>query len=116
MPAPQGPAERKAMQVMHDVYFYLTDRSPAARDTLVQECLKWLPGHDGILRFNVGTRVEEHTRDVNVLDYDVAITVLFESKAAHDAYQHTSERHKKFVERNKPSWAKVRVFDSYLKG
>jgi hypothetical protein len=104
------------MQVIHDVYFALKDRSAAARDTLVQECLKWLPGHDGITRFNVGTRIEEHTRDVNVLDFDVSINVLFATKEAHDAYQNTSERHKKFVERNKDGWAKVRVFDSYLKG
>ena len=104
------------MQVIHEVYFTLADRSPAARDTLVQECLKWLPGHDGMIRFNAGTRIEEHTRDVNVLDWDVAINALFDTKAAHDAYQNTSERHKKFVERNKAGWAKVRVFDSYLKG
>jgi hypothetical protein len=37
--------------------------------------------------------------------------VVFENRAAHDAYQ-TAPRHLKFIEENKATWKKVRVFDS----
>jgi hypothetical protein len=37
--------------------------------------------------------------------------VVFESRAAHDAYQ-VAPRHVQFIEENKANWAKVRVFDA----
>ena len=52
-------------------------------------------------------------RDVNDRDFDVALHLVFKSKAAHDQYA-KAERHLKFIEENKATWKKVRVFDSYL--
>jgi hypothetical protein len=37
--------------------------------------------------------------------------VIFKDRASHDAYQ-TAPKHLQFIEENKPTWAKVRVFDS----
>ena len=44
---------------------------------------------------------------------DKLMRVVFDSKASHDAYQ-AAARHVEFVNRNKPTWAKVRVFDTYV--
>ena len=52
-------------------------------------------------------------REVNDLNFDVSLHLVFASKAAHDKYQ-DHPRHLKFVEENKENWEKVRVFDSYL--
>ena len=41
----------------------------------------------------------------------MALTIVFENKAAHDKYQ-DHKRHLEFIKENKDSWKKVRVFDS----
>ena len=97
----------------HDVYFTLKDNSTAAKATLVAACQKYLSGHPGTVWFSAGTRAEEFKREVNDLDFDVALCVVFKDKAAHDQYQ-KAPRHMKFIEESKPNWKKVRVFDSYV--
>jgi hypothetical protein len=49
-----------------------------------------------------------------VKDFDVALHVVFENKAAEARYL-ASERPKRFVDENRASFAGVRVFDSFLK-
>lgn len=93
----------------HAVYFSLKDRSPAAIKALVAACEKYLTGHPGTVSFSVGT-VAPYDRQVNDRDFDVALEIVFESHAAHDAYQ-TAERHAQFIAEQAPNWAKVRVFD-----
>jgi len=100
-------------QLAHAVYFKLKDPSPAARDALVAGCQKFLAGHEGTVYFAVGVLAEEMKRDVNVRDYDVALLLVFASKAAHDQYA-VHPRHMKFIEEFKSSWDNVRVFDAYL--
>ena len=43
----------------------------------------------------------------------VGLHMVFESKAAHDAYQ-DDPTHNQFIAENKPTWASVRVFDSWV--
>ena len=95
----------------HMVYFTLKDNSPAAVESLLGACRKYLTGHPGTTFFAVGTLVPDLTRPVNQTDFDVALQVVFESRAAHDAYQ-VAPRHVQFIEENKVNWAKVRVFDA----
>ena len=95
----------------HMVYFTLKDRSPAAVQKLVADCRKYLTDHPGTVFFAAGTLVPDLTRPVNQTDFDVALQIVFESRAAHDAYQ-AAPRHLQFIEENKPNWAKVRVFDA----
>ncbi len=102
---------RAADTLSHDVFFALKDNSEAARGKLVAACQKYLTGHEGTMSFSVGTRVVEHTRDVNDQDFDVALHILFKDKASHDKYQ-TAARHKQFITENSENWKKVRVFDS----
>jgi hypothetical protein len=97
--------------LVHSVYFTLRDDTPAARAKLVESCYRNLAPIEGIAFFAAGTRDEELTREVNDLEFDVALTVVFRDRAAHDRYQ-PDERHQRFIAENKDGWAKVRVFDS----
>ena len=51
-------------------------------------------------------------REMNDRDFDVALCVVFERKADHDAYQ-VADCHLEYIEANKDNWAQVRVFDFY---
>ena len=112
--APPAPtAAKPGPMVGHMVYFTLKDRTPANREKLAASCTKHLEDLDGVVFFAAGTLPADGFNDpkVNDRDWDVALQVVFASKAAHDAYQ-THEKHLKFVDENKAVWSKVRVFDS----
>jgi quinol monooxygenase YgiN len=94
----------------HSVYFLLTDRAPEAVAALVASCREHLTGHPGEVAFSVGT-LAAYDRHVNDRDWDVFLLIVFESQAAHDAYQ-TAPRHEQFIAANAATWAKVRVFDA----
>lgn len=99
------------MLLVHSVYFQLNDNSPEARKKLLDSCDKYLTGHPGTVFYAAGTLAEEYSRPVNDKAFDVTITVVFESRAAQDAYQ-VAPRHLEFIAENKPNWKVVRVFDS----
>jgi hypothetical protein len=94
----------------HAVYFSLNDRTPEAAARLVASCREHLTGHPGTVFFSAGT-VADYDRQVNDRDFDVALLIVFESRAAHDAYQ-VAERHRQFIAANATDWARVRVFDA----
>jgi len=100
-------------QLVHDVYFTLNDKSPAAKQALVDECYGKLANIDGVAFLAAGTRDAELQRDVNDRDYDVSLHVFFATRAAHDSYQ-DAPAHIAFIEANKDGWAGVRVFDSNI--
>ena len=104
-------AESQPM-LAHMVYFSLKDKSPQARQALIDSCKKYLADHGGVEYFSVGT-LSDLKRDVNDRDFDVALHLVFKDRAAHDRYQ-TAPKHEQFVAENKPTFAKVRVFDSDL--
>jgi hypothetical protein len=106
-------AEEKEKMLAHDVYFSLNDNSPQAKEKLVAACKRYLSDHPGTVWFAAGPLAEELKRDVNDRDFDVALHLVFKSKAAHDQYA-KAEKHLKFIEENKENWKKVRVFDSYV--
>jgi hypothetical protein len=95
----------------HMVYFTLKDKSPAAIENMVAACKKYLTGHPGTVFFAAGTLIPDLARPVNQLDFDVALQVVFDSRASHDAYQ-VNPRHVQFIEENKAGWERVRVFDA----
>ena len=100
-------------QIAHMVYFTLKDNSPAAKETLVDACKKYLTKHPGEVFFRAGPRATAFKRSVNDLDFDVALHIVFQNKAAHDQYE-DAPRHKQFIEENKSNRKKVRVFDSVV--
>jgi hypothetical protein len=97
----------------HNVYFSLKDASPAARERLVAACQKYLKGHPGEVFFAAGTLVDENKREVNDRNFEVALHIVFRTKADYDKYA-VAERQKAFIAENESNWAKVRVFDSYV--
>jgi quinol monooxygenase YgiN len=100
-------------KLAHIVYFTLKESTPENVEALIAACDKYLSGHPGTLYYSAGSLVPDLTREVNQRDWDVALHVVFESREAHDVYQ-TAPRHLQFIEENKATWAKVRVFDSYV--
>jgi hypothetical protein len=109
--SPSSAAAAPEPNVAHMVYFSLTDKSPAAKQKLVDACKKYLAKHPGTVYFSAGTLCEELNRPVNDRDFDVALHLVFKDKAAHDKYQ-DADLHTKFIEENKDNWKKVRVFDA----
>jgi len=105
--------EETPKMLSHDVYFTLKDDSPKAKEALVVGCKKYLSKHAGTVWFAAGAIVEEHDREVNDCDFDVALHIVFKDKASHDKYQ-KAKGHHKFIEEFKENWESVRVFDSWL--
>ena len=103
-------ATREPM-LAHMVYFTLKDSSPAAIQTMVEACHRYLKGHEGVVLFAAGTLTPDLARPVNVRDFHVALQVVFENRAAHDRYQ-THPRHQQFIAENRDGWAQVRVYDA----
>lgn len=100
-------------QLAHMVFFTLADDTPANREALVAACRQHLTGHEGTVYFSAGSLAEDLKREVNDLDFDVSLHLVFANREAHDTYQ-THPRHLKFIDQNKHLWSKVRVFDSYV--
>ncbi len=101
-------------KLAHAVFFTLKDSSDTAVETLVEECYTYLKDLPGVVYFSAGRLVPENKRDVNVTDFQAGLNVVFASKLFHDQYQ-VAERHNIFVDRNKANWAKIRVFDTYVR-
>lgn len=100
-------------QLSHAVFFKLKESTDANQKKLVEACHKYLDKHEGTVYFGVGVLAKDFKREVNDLDFDVSLIVVFRDKAAHDTYQ-THARHLKFIEECQSLWSGVRVFDSYL--
>jgi len=98
----------------HNVFFSLHDNGEKARQQLVAECHKYLAAAPGAVFYAAGT-LSSVDRPVSDRDYDVALHLVFQTRAAHDAYQ-TTPQHLEFITRNKANWRKVRVFDSDVSG
>jgi stress responsive alpha/beta barrel protein len=97
----------------HNVFFALHDHSPEARQRLLDACRQYLAPHPGIVSFACGSRAAELQREVNDLNFDVGLHIVFTDQAAHDSYQGTAAHHQ-FIAENKANWRKVRVFDSLV--
>jgi hypothetical protein len=100
-------------QLGHMVFFTLKDKSSDAKKKLVDACKKYLSKHPGTVYFSAGTLCEELKREVNDRDFDVALHLVFKTKADHDRYQ-DAPLHLQFIEENQANWTKVRVFDSLV--
>ena len=107
-------AEPTAKPLSHTVFFTLAEDSTEHREQLISACEKYLSGHEGTLYFSVGPIAEELQREVNDRDFDVALHLVFDSKAAQDRYPE-HPRHLEFIERHGDPWSTVRVFDSYVR-
>jgi hypothetical protein len=103
--------ENAEPQIAHMVFFTLKESSADNRAQLVAACDKYLADHPGVVYYSAGARADDLTRPVNDQTFDVALHVVFQTRADHDRYQ-TAEKHLQFIKENKDSWKEVRVFDS----
>jgi hypothetical protein len=100
-------------QLAHMVFFTLASDTPENQQKLIDGAEKHLSGHDGVVYFSVGALAKDLKREVNDREFQVALHLVFENKAAYEKYA-PHPRHNKFIEENKALWSKVRVFDSYV--
>ena len=97
----------------HMVYFTLNEGTPENIQVLIRSCYRHLQSIPGITFFGAGPLVEDLTRPVNDRQFHVGLQVVFASRADHDVYQQHPQ-HLAFIAENKPTWAQVRVFDSWV--
>ena len=95
----------------HSVFFTLKDPTESNIQKLVDDCYRYLSSADGLISLHAGARIADLDRPVNDAEFHVALIVVLESREAHDVYQEMAD-HITFIERNKDSWAGVRVFDA----
>jgi hypothetical protein len=101
------------MPLSHCVFFKLRDSSPAKVDQLIGACNKYLSDHPGVVYYAAGKREPSLAREVNDKEHEVALIVVFDSMANHDAYQ-VAPLHLKFIEEQRANWQSVRVFDATI--
>ena len=112
--APADDAKPAGPKIGHMVYFKLKDSTPEGRAKLVAACDKYLADHAGVLFYSAGPISDELKNPFGDRDWDVALHLVFENKAAHDQYDAHPD-HQTFIAENKDAWSKVKVFDSALK-
>jgi hypothetical protein len=97
----------------HNVLFSLKDNAEKAKNELIAGCKKYLTGHPGTVFFCVGTPADDIAWEVSDREFDVILQMVFETKAAHDAYQ-DSPRHEEFFDRFGGNWKNLRSIDAYV--
>jgi len=97
--------------LVHSVYFWLKPELTAAERARFCAEVKKLAAIGTVEKIYIGAPASVPVRSVTDRTFDVALTILFGSAAAHDAYQ-VDPVHLAFVERNQASWVRVQVFDS----
>ena len=102
------------MMLAHNVYFTLHNNSPAAVQAMIEDCHRYLAPLPGIVFYAAGT-CSDVDRSSSDADYDVALHVVFQDRAALDAYM-TAPKHVEFIEKHQANWKDVRAFDSCVSG
>ena len=94
----------------HIVIFWTDPAQPAAADELIAGANLYLKAIPGVLQFHVG-KMSPSPRPVVEQSYQVALNLIFPSKAAEQAYQ-VHPRHIEFVEKVfKRTCKKVVIYD-----
>jgi hypothetical protein len=97
--------------VVHTVYFWLNETSPAGEgQRLSESCLTLLGKIPGVRHIWTGRPAATPKRDVIDNSYDVGLTVILDDLPAHDVYQ-DHPLHKEFIARHKAHWKRVQIYD-----
>lgn len=99
--------------LFHNLYFDLVDKSPDNIKKFTDICVRFLSPHPGITQFATGG-LTDIVRDVSVRNFDVCVSIIYESKQAHEEYSH-SELHDAFFPATTGMIANTYVFDAYIK-
>lgn len=109
--APKAEPLALAGNMAHAVYFDLKD--PRDTEALLRDCRARLEGIPGVRALEVGERCPEFKTPRNDQAFEVALWVLFDDRAAHDAYQ-VHPQHRALVEEWTPKLAGIKVFDAWV--
>ena len=95
---------------VHTVFFWMSPGAgEAERKQLVDDCLNYLGKCATVRQIWAGPPART-PREVVDNSYDVGLTVVFDDKAGHDAYQE-APLHLEFIARNKQHWKRVQIYD-----
>lgn len=97
--------------LVHTVYFYLKPNSSADEKTAFKKAVEGLGAVETVRAIYVGSPAATPDRPVIQKDYDVGLTVLFDSLEDHDIYQ-VHALHNDFIDKNKHLWEKVVIYDA----
>lgn len=95
---------------VHTVFFWMNPTvSDTDRKQLVGDCHRYLGECPTVRQIWAGPPAQT-PREVVDNSYDVGLTVVFDDKAGHDAYQE-APLHLEFIARNKQHWKRVQIYD-----
>lgn len=95
---------------VHSVYFYLNEGVEKSQiHQLIDDCKILLGSIKTVTSLWVGEPAGT-PREVVDNSYGISLIVFFDNEDGHDYYQR-SEEHRKFIERNKNTWNRLRVYD-----
>lgn len=108
-----GADDNYPQSLFHDLYFSLTDKSEENIKKFTAICEKYLSGHPGIQQFVTGG-LTDIKRDVSVRNFEVVVSIVYESKKAYDDYL-KSKKHEEFFPATAGMISNTYIFDSYIK-
>lgn len=94
----------------HIVIFWTDPANPNAPETLRAGAIKHLSKIPQIRQFHCGLMATSDRADVVDQTYQVALNLVFDTKADQDAYQ-VHPDHLAFIEECKVNWKRVVVYD-----
>jgi len=104
------PKERRGT-IVHCVFFWLKDTATKEDvATLIRDCKEMLAPLPCVKQLDVGTPVVQERGAPVDSTYQVGITVCFDDAQGYETYQKHPE-HLKLIEKHKPFWQKVVVYD-----
>lgn len=97
--------------LLHAVYFDLAEG--VDEEQFMRECRERLAPIPGVRSVEVAERGTEFTRPENAIEFDVALLVVLEDRAAHDGYQvHPS--HQALVAEWRARIVRLAIFDAWV--
>ncbi|HCR29932.1 MAG TPA: hypothetical protein DIV79_07950 [Opitutae bacterium] len=98
--------------LVHTVFFNFAEASTEADiQSCADDARNLLGKIETVKALYVGSPADTEVRPVSIRDFDLCLTVVFDSIADHDVYQ-THSLHDDFIANNKDNWAKVQVYDA----
>ena len=97
--------------LVHTVYFWLKPELTAAQRADFRRGVESLGGIKAVEKFYVGPPARTEKRPIIDDTYSVALTVVCQDVAAHDAYQ-VDPIHLAFVNAFKTFWNRVQIYDA----
>ena len=95
---------------VHAVYFWLRDDLSVEDRATFETLLRELPSIEHVTHGYIGVPADT-SREIVDRSYSFAEILIFEDRAAHDAYQ-VHPTHRRFAERCSTFWRRIAIYDS----